>query len=203
MPVSTVYLLRHGDCRRDDISRYCGHVDPPLNKVGVSQALAWRQQLSDVTFSRVVCSDLCRSRETARLVGGGGAQPEEFPALREIDMGVWDGRPMAEIRREFPDDYACRGREMATFRPPGGESFADLAERVLPLFLDLVRGVTGDLLLVGHAGVNRVILCHLLGMPLANLFRIGQEYGCLNLIHRGRSAWCVRAVNIPASRNGD
>ncbi len=199
MPASTVYLLRHGDCRTDDIKRYCGHEDLSLNGAGEGQALSLGRQLSHLSFSRVVCSDLSRSRETARLVAGDGVQPEEFPALREIDMGSWDGRPQAEVRRQFTDDYDRRGREIDTFRPPGGESFADLAQRVLPLFLDLVHGTTGNLLLVGHAGVNRVILCHLLGMPLVNLFRISQDYGCLNLLDRTPSGWRVRGINLSAS----
>ena len=52
-----------------------------------------------------------------------------------------------------------------------------------------------DLLLVCHAGVNRVILCHLLGMPLANLFRIGQDSGCLNIIEKNRQGFQVAAMN--------
>jgi probable phosphoglycerate mutase len=49
---------------------------------------------------------------------------------------------------------------------------------------------------VGHAGVNRVLLCHLLGMPLGNLFRLGQDYGCCNLLRRWNGFCSVRAVNL-------
>jgi probable phosphoglycerate mutase len=60
----------------------------------------------------------------------------------------------------------------------------------------LIHRENGPILVVGHAGVNRVLLCHLLGMPLGNLFRLGQDYGCCNLI-RSDNAFCsVRAVNL-------
>jgi probable phosphoglycerate mutase len=87
---------------------------------------------------------------------------------------------------------------MAGYRPPGGESFADLSDRVLPAFERVVRESEGDLLIVGHAGVNRVILSRLLGMPLAHLFRLGQGYGCLNILESDADAWIVRGLNIPA-----
>jgi probable phosphoglycerate mutase len=105
------------------------------------------------------------------------------PALREIDMGEWQGLSRREVAERLPDEYAARGRDIANFRPPGGESFADLAARVLPCWRDIVEdGDTQVVAIAGHAGVNRVILCHLLGAPLANLFRIAQRPACVNVI---------------------
>ncbi|MBT0665147.1 alpha-ribazole phosphatase [Geobacter pelophilus] len=198
MPVSTIYLLRHGDSRRDGVKRFMGRTDLPLSAAGEAQAKEWQRQLAHLTFSRVICSDLNRSRETAKLVAlGHGVALQEISSLREIDMGEWDGRSFAEIRQQFPDAFSRRGEEIATFRPPGGESFSDLEQRVLPAFSRLVQGATGNLLVVGHAGVNRVLICHLLGMPLVNLFRIGQGYGCLNLIEASADGFRVQGVNLP------
>ena len=74
---------------------------------------------------------------------------------------------------------------MAHTRPEGGESFADVQARVWPAFEGIAaqaQGKAGATLVVAHAGVNRVLLCRLLGMPLAHLFRLGQDYCGLNLI---------------------
>ena len=49
--------------------------------------------------------------------------------------------------------------------------------------------------IVGHAGVNRLILCNLLGMPIANLFRIAQDYACINTIHYNGVIAQVKLVN--------
>lgn len=194
-----IFLLRHGDSRKDAVRRYIGQSDAPLNDTGKAQAEWWREEVSAVPFRRFFCSDLRRCRETAHIISAGRETPVlSLPGLREISMGSWEGLPMDQVKRSFPMEYARRGSEIAEFRPPGGESFRDLKNRVVPLFEDLVRQEQGPVLIVGHAGVNRVILCHLLGMPLENLFRLGQDYGCCNLLRWGEGCCTVRAVNLPS-----
>lgn len=204
MPARTIYLMRHGDCRSDDIRRYIGWTDHPLNRTGRAQAVFWQRELRPVPLRRIVSSDLLRSRETARIIAGGHGVPVEAHVnLREIDMGEWDGLPMDDIRRSFPEEFGERGADLAGHRPPGGESFDDLARRVLPLFEELVESSTGSLLIVGHAGVNRVILCHLLGKPRGELFLLQQEYGCLNLIDATETGCSPRFINAaPPSSDG-
>lgn len=195
----TVYLLRHGEARPDMVRRYIGWTDVPLNENGRRQANWWRRKLSDIPFSRVISSDLVRTRETARIIGEGRNCPvERFPELREINLGSWEGLPMAEVRRLNPGEYVQRGENPASYRPEGGESFADLQKRVVAVFDRITAGAAGgNILLAGHAGVNRVLLCHLLGMPLSNLFRLGQDYGCLNIISCGADGIRLCAMNIP------
>jgi len=96
----------------------------------------------------------------------------------------------------YPQEFRERGHNIAGFRPPGGESFTDLQQRVLPFFLTVLENLREHVLIVGHAGVNRVILCYLLGMPLNNLFRIGQDYGALNIITTEVEPFCIRTINI-------
>jgi broad specificity phosphatase PhoE len=55
----------------------------------------------------------------------------------------------------------------------------------------------GDELIVGHAGVNRVILCHALGIPLANLFQICQDYGCMNILEFDGGSLRLKAMKMP------
>ena len=179
----TIYLLRHGDSRQDEIKRYIGQADLPLNKEGRAQASCWQQKLAHISLGRIFCSDLSRSLETARIIAEGRSEPvQPLHKLREINLGAWDGLSFDDVKRLYPSEYERRGADMVTYRPPGGECFADLAARVVPLFVEIVRGSSGNLLIVGHAGVNMVIICHILGIPLENLFRIRQDYGCMNVI---------------------
>ncbi len=189
--------MRHGDCRQDDVKRYIGQSDLPLNAAGRTQALHWRRALADAPFRRIFCSDLNRSRETARIVADGRIESlQQLHGLREIHLGEWDGLPIDEASRRYPGEYEKRIADIAAYRTPGGESFAELAARVIPLLEDILRKNHGPLLIVGHAGVNRVILCHILGMPMANLFRLHQDYGCLNVINCSREGLTVRRMNI-------
>ena len=194
---ASIYLLRHGDCRQDDIRRYVGQGDLPLNAKGRCQAIGWRDKLATIPLDRIFCSDLSRSYETASLIAEGrDEQVRPLSRLREISLGSWDGLPIGEVRRIYPSEYEKRGADMAYYRPPGGECFADVAARAIPLFEELVRSTSGNLLIVGHSGVNKVLLCHILGMPLENLFRIQQDYGCLNVIDNGKEGMRLRQMNM-------
>lgn len=194
---ATIYLMRHGDCTQDNVKRYVGQADIPLNTVGRTQAAEWRNKLAAVPLHRIFSSDLSRSYETASIIAEGRNElVQPLPGLREIDLGRWDGMTFDEVRRSYPSEYRKRGADPVAYRTPGGECFADVAARVVPLFEQIVRGVTGNVLIVGHSGVNKVILCHILGMPLTNLFRIRQDYGCLNVLDRGMDCMCVRGMNM-------
>ncbi|MGA2485340.1 MAG: histidine phosphatase family protein [Roseiarcus sp.] len=181
----TALLIRHGAVGDGAEERFLGAADLPMSPAGEAQVreLAARLRLRAIPDA-IYCSDLSRSLRTAELLADESAIPIRVrPALREIEMGDWQGLSRREIAERRPEDYAARGRDIANFRPPGGESFADLVERVLPCWRELVEDrETQVVAIAGHAGVNRVILCHLLGAPLANLFRIAQRLACVNVV---------------------
>jgi probable phosphoglycerate mutase len=193
----TLYLMCHGDSRQDDVRRYIGQTDLPLNEMGIEQARYWQGKLSSVPFYRIYCSNLVRSLETARSI----AQDREIsvrplPELREINLGAWERLSVTQVRQRFPGEYERRGENFPGYRPRNGESFSDLSRRVLPVFERIVGEMEGNVLIVGHAGVNRTILCHVLGMPLANLFRLEQQPGSLSIIVRKGTTFRLRGINI-------
>jgi broad specificity phosphatase PhoE len=194
----TVLLIRHGLVSEDAEDRFLGAADAPMSPAGEAQIHELSACLRPrVTPDAIYCSDLSRSRRTAELIANGAAISIRVrPALREIDMGDWQGLSRREVAARRPADYAARGRDIVNFRPPGGESFADLAARVLPCWREIVEDDETQVVAVaGHAGVNRVILCHLLGAPLANLFRIGQRPACVNVIEWGKNEPVVALMN--------
>lgn len=194
---TTVFLMRHGDISQDNVKRYVGQADMALTPQGRMQAVNWRKELAEIPFRRIYCSDLSRSHETACIIAEGRSAPvQPLPKLREINMGAWDGLAMEQVRATYAGEYEKRGADMVYYRPPAGECFADVAARVIPLFEEIVRNTSGNLLIVGHAGVNRVILCHVLGMPLENLLRLRQDYACLNVIDCGRERMRLREMNL-------
>jgi len=194
---TTVYLMRHGDIRQDNVKRYIGQADIALNALGRAQALSWRQELAAIPLRRIYCSDLSRAHETACIIAEGRKAPvQPLSKLREINLGAWDGQAMDDVRSLYAGEYEKRGADMVYYRPPAGECFADVAARVIPLFEEIVRNSSGNLLIVGHAGINKVILCHVLGMPLENLFRLRQDYGCLNVIDCGKDKMRLREMNL-------
>lgn len=195
--MKTIYLLRHGKIVRQAEKRFVGQVDVMLDEEGLSQAQWWQEELSEVAFEQVYCSDLTRSHETARIIAGED-HIHIMPQLREINLGEWDGLSKTEVRARFPEKWKKRGENLASYRPVGGESFSDLYARVIPVFEQIVKQAEKDAFIVGHAGVNRMILCHVLGIPLVNLFRMEQDYASLNIIDCKEKPWRVVAMNAPS-----
>lgn len=192
-----VYLLRHGEIELPGQKRFVGQRDLPLSAKGKAQALWWQKQWASTPFARVYCSDLKRSQHTAELVVGDQQDLVEIvPELREIGLGKWEGLTVEEIQRHFPGEWEKRGSNIDGYRPPRGESFSDLRGRVLPLFEQIIAQPDTPVLIVGHAGVNRVIMCHLLGMPLRNLFRLSQDYGALNIVEPMGDDMRLRMMNM-------
>ncbi|SFG30232.1 probable phosphoglycerate mutase [Desulfotomaculum arcticum] len=180
-----IYLVRHGEIDTGKSKRYIGQVDLPLTSTGIEQTMKLRDRLAGVKLAGIYCSDLNRSFITAKIIAlAHQISPVASVDLREISLGEWEGRSFEEIRRNFPVEFARRGANLAGYVPTGGESFADFSDRIMAAFNRLVAGTDGDLLFVGHAGVNRAIISHLLGMPLNNIFQICQDYACLNILCR-------------------
>lgn len=210
-----VWLFRHGEVPQVSPRRFVGQSDVPLSDEGRRQAGFWAGALGRAPFGRVVVSDLARCRETARIMFRDRDIPVGVDArLREIALGAWEGLTVDRVRERFPGQYEARGADLAGFRPPGGESFADVQARAGAVLDEIAAGAgqageaagdfagdpAGDgfaeVAVVAHGGLNRTILCRVLGMPLANLFRLNQDYGCLNIVEYAAGAAVVAAMNI-------
>jgi probable phosphoglycerate mutase len=198
-----VYLVRHGKIQQEDNQRrYIGQIDLPLTAEGIKQAQSLRKRFENADIGTLYCSDLSRSIETAKIIASSrDVRIVVREDLREICMGEWEGCTFGDIGRRFPNEFKARGGDIVSYRVPGGESFADCRERVVAAIEDIVASSSGNLVIIGHAGVNRLLLCHMLGMPIANIFRIGQDYGCLNVIQCGSTGYQVKLMN-GSGRNG-
>jgi broad specificity phosphatase PhoE len=118
------------------------------------------------------------------------------PDLKEISFGDWDGMPLEEIERAYPGELDKRYADIAGYRPPNGENMTDVSKRVISCLPEILREEAGkNILIVAHGGVNRLIICDALGLPVKSLFNIQQDYGCLNIIDYYPENRLVRLVN--------
>ena len=222
-------LLRHGQIVQNPHGRrFVGCSEVALDDTGKAQARAAGVALADLgraglPLRHAYSSDLSRGVDTARIclhsarecalsgaqkdsrkndAGGQGPCLEvlPLPELREICLGDWQGLGKEEVEERYPGQLERRGADLAGYRPPGGESFADLSARVLPALDRLARSVLAAgsrlALVVAHGGVNRAILCAALGLPLAQALRLPQDYAHLNILVWRPDGLDVRAVNL-------
>ncbi len=192
-----IYLLRHGEVVLAETRRFIGHLDVPLSAQGERQSRVQAARLAGATLTAVVTSDLARARRTGEIVGAPhGLVPVVVPSLREMAMGRWDGLTAEQIQEREPAAFADWMARVGEFPFPGGESVADLLARAWPAFEAIVAAHEGEALaVVAHGGTNRALLCAALGLPLARLLALGQDYGALSVLARIGARWELRRLN--------
>jgi len=180
-----IILARHGETPWNAEGRYQGQIDIPLSDAGERQAGLLGQRLADVTIDRAVASPLQRARRTAELALGDRAGMLTLePGLSEIAHGTWEGKLAGEIAEQYPELFQAWRDAPQTVQMPEGESLDQVFARVWPAFVRSTEGLTHDqtLLVVAHDAVNRLILCRLLGISFAQLWRFRQAPATLNLL---------------------
>jgi alpha-ribazole phosphatase len=192
-----VYLVRHGQVADGHTDRYHGNNDIGLSSQGVRQLEDLAARLAQVPLAGIYASNLTRTLSGAEIISRGrDLPPQAIPEFREVHFGVWEGLSFTEIAERYPAELEARFRDLTTFRIPGGESLLDVHTRVLPRLHDLIHQHHQQaFLIVAHAGVNRVILSEALGLSLDHLFRLDQNYGCLNVIDYFPDMAVVRLIN--------
>lgn len=179
-------LARHGETAWNAEGRYQGQEDIALSPVGESQARALGERLREVRIDRAVASPLSRAARTAELALGDDRAPQLRldEGFKEIAHGEWEGLLAAEIRERDPERATAWRDAPHEVLMPGGESLQHVLDRAWPALARACEGLDGDdtLLVVAHDAVNRVILCKVLGLPLARLWRFKQAPTTLNLL---------------------
>jgi len=192
-----IYLFRHGEVEGAETRRFIGHLDVPLSALGERQGAAQGVRLASVELDGLFASDLVRARRTGALIGAPhGLVPVPIPALREMSMGRWEGLTAAEIKRREPGKFAEWMTHVGEFPFPEGESLPDLEARAWPAFESIVAAHPGRAIaIVAHGGTNRALICRALGLPLARILALGQDYGALTVLERVDATWHLRRLN--------
>ena len=181
-----ILLARHGETAWNAEGRYQGQEDIALSPVGEAQARALGERLRDVRIDRAVASPLKRALRTAELALGDERLGKLVTdaGLMEIAHGTWEGLLAAEIRERDPDRLHAWRHAPHEVLMPEGESLQHVLDRAWPALQRHIEGLGehDTLLVVAHDAVNRVLLCKVLGLPLARLWTFRQAPTTLNLL---------------------
>jgi len=194
---TVVYLVRHGSVIGAETRRFIGHLDVPLSPLGERQIDAVAVRLRGADLAAVYSSDLARARRSAEIV----AAPHDLvavprPALREFDMGQWEGLTGQEIQALDAAGYEAWMGDVAGYQFPGGENLEQLAARAWPAFEEIVSAHAGQTVaIVAHGGTNRVLLCRALGLAPGRLLALGQDYAALSALEWSGRAWTLALLN--------
>jgi probable phosphoglycerate mutase len=149
-------LLRHGHTPWNRAGRIQGRTDIPLDP-DAEQVLSGLRLPAPWDTADLWSSPLQRATRTAHLVTG--QMPRTSDALTEMDWGDWEGGHGKDLRADPKSGYLDIEHWGWAYRPPGGESPADLRARLIPW----AEGLRCDSVAVCHIGVMRVLMAHASG----------------------------------------
>ena len=164
---TTIYLVRHGESELNRDKRISGQLDPPLSREGMRESLALAEQFRGVRLTAIYTSALMRAIETARPTAFAHGLPI-YPrkALNELHLGVLQGRHRDDRDPEARSLWEERKKDKIHYRVPGGETFAELSERVIRCLDEILAAEAGGtILIVGHRATNRALFGTLLNWP--------------------------------------
>lgn len=174
---TTLFLARHGETDWNRELRWQGHADTELNELGRGQARDLAERLGHEPIAAVYASDLSRARETAEIVAAERGLPVTVDGrLREINFGQWEGLTTPEIEEQFPEAAAQWRANDGFHRFTGGETYAQMGERVISALAEIVRAHPEEtVLVVLHGGPIRGVLAHAAGISYGEQRRLRQH----------------------------
>ena len=168
--MTTIDLIRHGEPVGG--RKYRGKIDDPLSDKG------WQQMRSAVAdhcpWDSIISSPLSRCAEFANELSKRHKLSVKLePQFMEIGFGAWEGMTAEQIQQQMPGALEAFWQDPVNHRPYGAEPLIDFRERIESAWTSLLAEHSGKhLLVVCHAGVIRMSLQYILGMPIENVFRI-------------------------------
>jgi len=176
-------LIRHPETDWNKQKRYMGRADIPLNSRGRKQARIISNYLKKEKVSVVYSSGLKRALETAELIAKThNLKVKEDERLNETDFGQWEGMTFKQIQKRYPGLAKKFLSNLLKLKIPGGESFSEFKNRISASLKEILAEEQGNVVIIAHGGVNRVIICELLKIPFSHLWQIKQDGGAINKI---------------------
>jgi alpha-ribazole phosphatase len=175
-----VWLVRHPPVARAWAHRCYGQSDPPLSRAGGAMLAGLAEQLAALGPQRVVHSGWRRTAGLARRVAQlAGCEVQVDSAWSERHFGTWEGQGWHAIWRETGDAMDRMMTDPHGFRPGGGETTAELAERAFAAFDTLPEG---DSIVVTHGGPIAALLARAAGTGLESLVHFIPAAGSTSLV---------------------
>lgn len=174
MATLRLFVLRHGETEYSRERRFAGARDVPLTVLGLRQCEAAAARLAGTPVTAVWASPLERARTSAECIAKPYRLPVQVdPAFREMGFGEWEGLTRAEFAARFPEAAQAWEGAPHTVSPPGGETLAQVAERVETGLAGLRANYQGDtVVLVTHGVVTRLMVLAALGLGPERLWSV-------------------------------
>ena len=193
-------LIRHprpdiaeGTCYgRTDVPAQAAHLDT------VAQALRQRWRATQGRPHQVFSSPLSRCAALARALARDAQWPEPVfdHRIAEMHFGHWEGRPWSEIPSHEMQAWRA---DIGRVAPPGGESLADVADRLLAFTqacLSQTLHPEAEVIVFTHVGVIQTALRVLRGEPMNGFGRTQVDFGSISTLVRRDGRFEIESIGV-------
>ena len=196
MPI--ILLVRHGETDYVKKGRLAGRLPGiPLNERGQQQARIVAEKLTGAPIKAIYTSPIERAYQTAEPIAQAlGLELVIRPGLIETEIGEWENEKVRGLSRR--KIWKIVQSAPSLFRFPGGESFAEIQQRITGdlLALSAEHEAKDVLICVSHADPIKLAIAYFIGLPLDNFQRIQVSTASINILHMSESACHLVALNI-------
>ena len=190
-------LVRHGQTAANAQNLLQGHVNHPLDEVGLAQVSLLGGALQKIApVSRVVASPLQRAQQTAQAITQGLSQHIEVetdPRWIELNYGDFDGQPVSSVS---PEQWAT-WRTDEHFRPPHGETLAELSVRVHDAIDALLAdSVSAHIVVVSHVSPIKAAVAWALGVGVEVSWRTALDRASMTTVRLDAKHPALKTFNV-------
>lgn len=182
--MTKLILARHGQTTWNVEKLFRGRADVDLDDVGVEQAELLGKYLSSLELEAIYASPVKRALDTANIVARYQKVAVRISeGLTDFDFGEWQSLPEREVKRLYPailDEWHSNPHKV---RMPGGESLDDVTKRTAKVIGEVLSRHHGNVLLVSHRVVIKVLVCYLLGLDNSQFWNISQDVAGITIFN--------------------
>jgi broad specificity phosphatase PhoE len=192
-----VYLVRHGQTAWNKEEIFRGRSDVPLNETGLREAELAAEFFRGLQIKAVYSSPLSRASQTAAKIADVlSLKVKPLEGIIDMSFGVWEGRPLREIKASDGDRYRQWQEEPHRLKLPGGESLDEVRKRSMAALEAVIRKHPEKaVLLVTHRVINKVLLCAILGLDNSHFWQLSQDTTAINLIQYRHGKYYLLLMN--------
>ncbi|CQR48234.1 Putative phosphoserine phosphatase 2 [Paraliobacillus sp. PM-2] len=169
-----LYFIRHGQTAWNLEGKIQGSKDVALNSKGIIQAEQLSEKIveSNYKISKIYSSQQKRAIKTAEILSESiNTEYIVVNGLEEVNLGEWEGLTWEKAQEKYPLAFDEWFNNRRYTKPPQGESYQDMLNRVLITLQVIVNNNTEDVAIVKHSAVIMTLQCYITNTPFEDMTR--------------------------------
>ena len=194
-----IFVIRHGRTALNVKKVFRGHLDGPLDNIGINQAELTGELLKSINLNTIYTSPLERAVQTAEIIGkhqNNDVQVVPEEGCKDLTYGQWEGKTYEEAKEEYPEIYEVWKKDPRKAVIPGAETLPDAKKRVWGTLENIIANNTlPSIAVVSHRVVNKLLLTSMLGLSESDFWKIQQDTCCVNIIEYKKGEFTILKLN--------